>query len=45
LQDQFATIGVSPEPGSAQQFGSFMRSEIEKWGAVMKYAGMKQESY
>ena len=45
LKEQFATIGVAPEPSSAQRFADFIRSEIEKWGSVMKYAGMKQESY
>ena len=45
LKDQFAAIGVAPEPSSAQAFAGFIRSEIDKWGSVMKYAGMKQESY
>jgi tripartite-type tricarboxylate transporter receptor subunit TctC len=45
LRDQLATVGVVPESSTPQQFASFIRSEIEKWGAVMKYAGMKRESY
>jgi tripartite-type tricarboxylate transporter receptor subunit TctC len=34
-----------PETSTPEQFSSFIRSEIDKWGAVMKYAGMKPESY
>jgi tripartite-type tricarboxylate transporter receptor subunit TctC len=45
LREQFAGIGVVPEGGSPQQFASFIREEIEKWGGVMKYAGMKKENY
>jgi tripartite-type tricarboxylate transporter receptor subunit TctC len=45
LREQFATLGVEPEPSTPQEFGAFIRSEIEKWGGVMKFAGLKQESY
>ena len=45
LREQFATLGVEPEPRTPQEFGAFIRSEIEKWGGVMKFAGMKQEPY
>ena len=45
LQEQLAGIGVIPETGSPQQFATFMRAETEKWGAVMKYSGMKHETY
>jgi tripartite-type tricarboxylate transporter receptor subunit TctC len=45
LREQLATVGVVPETGTPQQFASFIRSEIQKWGAVMNYAGMKRESY
>lgn len=45
LRDQFATVGVAPDIGTPQQFAGFIRAEIDKWGAVMKFAGMKQENY
>jgi tripartite-type tricarboxylate transporter receptor subunit TctC len=45
MRDQLATIGVVPEPGTPQEFAGFIRSEIGKWGGVMKFAGMKQEAY
>jgi tripartite-type tricarboxylate transporter receptor subunit TctC len=45
LREQLATVGVIPETGTPQQFASFIRSEIEKWSGVMKYAGLKKERY
>jgi tripartite-type tricarboxylate transporter receptor subunit TctC len=45
LRDQFATVGVVPEPGTPKQFADFVRSEIEKWSGVMKFAGLQQEAY
>jgi tripartite-type tricarboxylate transporter receptor subunit TctC len=45
FREQFATVGVVPEPSTPQEFGAFIRSEIEKWRGVMKFAGMKQEAY
>ena len=45
FREQLATIGVVPEPSTPQAFGAFIRSEIEKWGGVMKFAGLKQEAY
>jgi tripartite-type tricarboxylate transporter receptor subunit TctC len=45
FRDQLGAVGVVAEPSTPQQFASFIRSEIDKWGGVMKYAGMPQESY
>lgn len=45
LRDQFATVGVMPEPSTPEDAGAFIRAEIDKWGGVMKFAGMKQEAY
>ena len=45
LRDQFASVGVVPEPSTPQEFAAFIRSEIDKWGGVMKFTGLKQEAY
>jgi tripartite-type tricarboxylate transporter receptor subunit TctC len=45
FREQFATVGVVAEPSTPQEFAAFIRSEIEKWGGVMKFTGMKQEAY
>jgi tripartite-type tricarboxylate transporter receptor subunit TctC len=36
-------MGSSPFPSSPAQFGSFIAEETEKWGKVVKFAGMKPE--
>lgn len=45
LREQFGTVGVVAEPSTPQEFGAFIQSEIEKWGGVMKFTGLKQEAY
>jgi tripartite-type tricarboxylate transporter receptor subunit TctC len=45
LREQFAMLGVIPEPSTPQAFAAFIRSEIEKWSGVMKFTGLKQEAY
>jgi tripartite-type tricarboxylate transporter receptor subunit TctC len=36
-------FGVTPKPGTTQQFRSFILSEINKWSAVMKNVKMKED--
>jgi tripartite-type tricarboxylate transporter receptor subunit TctC len=45
LRDQLATVGVIPETGTPRELATFIRSEMEKWSGVMKYAGLKKERY
>jgi tripartite-type tricarboxylate transporter receptor subunit TctC len=45
LKDQLATVGVIPETGTPGDLAAFIRAEMEKWGAVAKYAGLKKEKY
>jgi tripartite-type tricarboxylate transporter receptor subunit TctC len=45
FREQFAALGVESEPSTPEAFAAFIRSEIEKWGGVMKFAGIKKESY
>jgi tripartite-type tricarboxylate transporter receptor subunit TctC len=45
LRDQFAKIGVTPDTSTPQEFAAYIKSEIDKWAAVMTYAGMKKEKY
>jgi tripartite-type tricarboxylate transporter receptor subunit TctC len=40
LQAQY----MEPEPGTAEQFASYMRMERAKWGPVIKRAGIKADS-
>ena len=36
-------IGATPLVGSASDFGTLVVEETEKWGKVVKFAGMKPE--
>jgi tripartite-type tricarboxylate transporter receptor subunit TctC len=45
LREQFGTIGVIPETGPPEHFMRFIRAEIDKWGEVMRYSGIQQETY
>jgi len=36
-------LGAEPMPMAPADFGKFMSDETEKWGKVVKFAGMKPE--
>ena len=38
---RLASIGSEPFPGSPAEFGKFIAAETEKWGKVVKFAGLK----
>jgi tripartite-type tricarboxylate transporter receptor subunit TctC len=40
---RFASIGSDPRPGSPAEFGKFIAAETEKWGKVVRFAGLKVE--
>ena len=35
--------GVEPQPGTPEELGAFMKSEMQTWGRVVKEAGIKVE--
>jgi len=37
------TIGAEPGGSTPEAFGAFVRGEIEKWGKVVREAGVKVE--
>jgi tripartite-type tricarboxylate transporter receptor subunit TctC len=41
--DRLAAIGSDPRPGSPTNFGKFIAEEAEKWGKVVKFAGLKAD--
>ena len=43
LKQIFATMGMEPMTSSAEQLGSFMRSEAVKWAKVVRDSGAKAE--
>ena len=43
INDQLSTLGTVPTPSSPDEFTAYLRSEIRKWGEVVKLAGIKPE--
>jgi len=43
MKSRFADIGGEPLPGSPAGFGKLIAEETEKWGRVVRAAGMKPE--
>jgi tripartite-type tricarboxylate transporter receptor subunit TctC len=43
MKARFAAIGGEPLPGSAAEFGKLITEETEKWGKVVRAAGIKPE--
>ena len=43
MKARFAAIGGEPIPGSAAEFGKLISEETEKWGRVVRAAGIKPE--
>jgi tripartite-type tricarboxylate transporter receptor subunit TctC len=43
MQARIAELGATVMPGSPQEFESFVGTEIEKWGKVVRFAGIKPD--
>ncbi len=43
IKARFADLGGTVLPGSPDDFGKFIAAEIEKWGKVVKFAGIKPD--
>jgi tripartite-type tricarboxylate transporter receptor subunit TctC len=43
IQERFANDGQVPAGGTPEQFGSFIRAEIDKYAKVIKKAGVPQQ--
>jgi len=43
MKARFAAIGGEPLPGSPAEFGRLIAEETEKWGKVVRAAGIKPE--
>lgn len=42
-REQFSAQGVESTPMPPEQFGAYLRSEVEKWGKVIRATGAKPE--
>jgi tripartite-type tricarboxylate transporter receptor subunit TctC len=43
IKARLAQLGASEAPGSPVEFGNYIAEETEKWGKVVKFAGIKPE--
>jgi len=43
VTDRFLKQGVEPRPGTPEQFGELVKSEVGRWAKVIKDAGIKSE--
>jgi tripartite-type tricarboxylate transporter receptor subunit TctC len=43
VREQFAAQGLEPAGSTPQAFGTYLRSEVEKWGRVIKASGATAE--
>jgi tripartite-type tricarboxylate transporter receptor subunit TctC len=43
MRAKFAEIGGEPLGGSPSEFGQLIAEEIDKWGKVVKFTGLKPE--
>jgi tripartite-type tricarboxylate transporter receptor subunit TctC len=41
VKDKLTRAGIDAAGGTPEEFGKFMRAELEKWGPVVKAAGVK----
>lgn len=43
VQEKFASFGVTPEIGNAEQLRAYVRSELQRWDDVVRSRGIKLE--
>ena len=43
MKSHLASLGVQPRPMTPEEFGKFIADETEKWGKVIKFAGIKAD--
>jgi tripartite-type tricarboxylate transporter receptor subunit TctC len=43
IRQRFETLGCEPAGGTAAAFGAYFKTEIEKWGKVIRSAGVRLE--
>lgn len=43
LRQRFVDLGAEPMAGTPEEFGAFVKSEYQRWGTLIKDAGMRIE--
>ncbi len=43
MQERYVTLGLEPVESTPEQFGTYIRAELAKWGDIIKRSGTKAE--
>jgi tripartite-type tricarboxylate transporter receptor subunit TctC len=43
MKESITTLGAEPVGSSPEQFGAFIREEVQKWGDVVRRLGIKAD--
>ncbi len=43
VRERFLALGLDPAPSSPEELGTFLRTELAKWGKLIKEAGINPE--
>ncbi len=43
IREKFKTYGMTPAPGTPEEFGAFLRSESARYAKVVREAGIKAD--
>ena len=43
IKEQFSVQGLEPAPSSPQEFGAYLKTEVGKWGKVIKASGARPD--
>ena len=43
MQERYVTLGLEPVESTPEQFGTYIRAELAKWGDIIVRSGTKAE--
>jgi tripartite-type tricarboxylate transporter receptor subunit TctC len=43
VRERFSGLGADPTPSTPEKFGAVMKADAEKWGRIIKQAGVRAE--
>jgi tripartite-type tricarboxylate transporter receptor subunit TctC len=43
VRERFTSLGAEPTPSTPERFGSVMKADAEKWGGIIRQAGVRAE--
>jgi tripartite-type tricarboxylate transporter receptor subunit TctC len=43
VRERFSSLGADPTPSTPEKFGAVMKADAEKWGRIIKQAGVRAE--